>query len=83
METKLDMYHKATETTARLENLENFMKNQQQVQIASIGMHMQKQQADFLKQQAIFMQQVLQQMGPTNDKQTSDKQICKLYADND
>ena len=39
---------------------------------------MQKQQADFLKQQAIFMQQVLQQMGPTTDKQTSDKQTKQI-----
>ena len=33
MEMKLDMtlYRKATETTARLESVENFMKNQQQV----------------------------------------------------
>ena len=68
MATKLDMYRKATETTARLESPENFMKNQQQVQLG-----MQKQQADVLKQQAIFIQQVLQQMGPTTDKQT--KQI--------
>ena len=52
METKLDMHHTATETTARLESLEHFMKNQQQVQ-----MGMQQQQADFLKQQAIFMKQ--------------------------
>ena len=73
METKLEMYRKATETTARLERLETFMKNQQQVQLG-----MQKQQADFQKQQAIFMQQVLQQMGPTTDTQTTDKQTKQM-----
>ena len=72
-ETKLEMYRKATETTARLERLETFMKNQQQVQLG-----MQKQQADFQKQQAIFMQQVLQQMGPTTDTQTTDKQTKQM-----
>ena len=42
------------------------MQAQQAVQIS-----MQQQQAEFLGQQAIFMQQVLQQMGPTTiDKQT-------------
>ena len=49
------------------------MKNQQAVQIG-----MQKQQADFLEQHAIFMQQVLQQMGPaTTDKQITDKQTTQ------
>ena len=53
-------------TAARLDSLENFMQAQQAVQIS-----MQQQQAEFLGQQAIFMQQVLQQMGPTTqDKQT-------------
>ena len=57
-------------TAARLDSLENFMQAQQAVQIS-----MQQQQAEFLGQQAIFMQQVLQQMGPTTgDKQTTDKQ---------
>jgi len=48
------------------------MQAQQAVQVG-----MQKQQADFLAQQTIFMQQVLQQMGPTTskqDKQHDDKQ---------
>ena len=73
MENKLGAYHKARETTTRLGSLENFMKNQQAVQIG-----MQKQQADFLEQHAIFMQQVLQQMGPdTADKQITDDQITQ------
>ena len=33
MEAKLEMYRRATETTARLESLENVMANQQQVQM--------------------------------------------------
>ena len=63
MEHKLSAYHKDSETATRLESLENFMQAQQAVQIS-----MQKQQADFLEQQAIAMQQVLQQMGPTTTK---------------
>ena len=41
----------------------------------AVQVSMQKQQADFLAQQAIFMQQVLQQMGPTTiEKQETDTQ---------
>ena len=58
--------HMDRATAARLDSLETFMQAQHAVQIS-----MQKQQADFLGQQAIFIQQVLQQMGPTTlDKQT-------------
>ena len=72
-------------TAARLKSLENFMQAQQAIQVS-----MQKQQADFLAQQAIFMQQMLQQMGPTtNDKQVTDtptkqreaKQTMQMTAD--
>ena len=54
---------------------------QAQQQAVQISMRMQKQQADFLGQQAIFMQQVLQQMGPTIDKQVQDKQTKQTTQD--
>ena len=70
MEKSLSDYHRDRATAARLESLENFMQAQQTVQVS-----MQKQQADFLAQQTIFMQQVLQQMGPTTiEKQETDTQ---------
>ena len=57
--------HRDRATAARLDSSENFMQAQQALQVS-----MQQQQADFLGQQAIFMQQVLRQMGPTpTDKQ--------------
>ena len=77
METNLSAYHRDRATAARLESLETFMQAQQAVQVS-----MQKQQADFLAQQAIFMQQVLQQMGPTTiDKQATDKQTKQQHED--
>ena len=76
-ENKLSAYHRDRETTAGLESLENFMKSQQAVRIG-----MQKQQADSLERQAIFMQQVLQQMRPaTTDKQTPAADTYTDYAE--
>ena len=49
MEEKLSAYHRDRETATRLGSLETFMQAQQAVQIS-----MQKQQANFLGQQAIF-----------------------------
>ena len=69
-------YDRDRATAARLDSLETFMQAHQAVQIS-----MQKQQADFLGQQAIFMQQVLQQMGPTIDKQVQDKQTKQTTQD--
>ena len=69
MEKNLSDYHRDRATAARLESLENFMQAQQTVQVS-----MQKQQADFLAQQTIFMQQVLQQMGPTTVEKQTDTQ---------
>ena len=72
MEEKLSAYHRDRATAARLDSLETFMQAQQAVRIQ---VSMQKQQADFLGQQAIFMQQALQPMGPTIiDEQTTDTQ---------
>ena len=70
MEIKINAYHEARGTTARLESLEGFVKNQQKTQ-----MGMQRQQDGFLKQQSIAMQQVLQQMAKRTTEEPQIKQI--------
>ena len=61
--------HRDRATAARLGSLESFMQAQQALQVSM--QQQQQHQADLLRQQAIFMQQSLQQMGPTpTDKQT-------------
>ena len=71
MELRLDTYHTAREKPARLDGLKEFMKNQQTIQ-----MEMQQTQHDFIEQQAICMQQVLQRMAKTqvDDTRHSDEQ---------